>query len=559
MGAATSEDTAGLSSESAAAAADATREPLPPGTEETKTPIVAPLPVLKEPGEAQREPYDWPLPQRLSVADAAGAAEGRIAKCCRKTCQVLGVLLIVVGIGLFFYGALRGYWTEMRQWVVSHSFEVAGACFALVGVSLSLALKSSATGSARSAWDDPALGDEVARAPALFSFKIWNDAARFRTDAQGFEDLVKSVGGLSSAKENLLRADPAISTLITKAESTEAERRTNRAAMAKKALVERCKADLEGGMSSRRLQQSLEPRCFVIDFVDDPSSDDSSIPKGSSMHANIKFLRDVVSFLLVVCSPYDEVVVRVTSPGGLVSDYGLASSQLLRFREAGVRLTACIDTVAASGGYMMACVASQIVAAPFAMVGSIGVVAGLPNFHRVLKSHEVDYMLFTAGRYKRTVDVFSENTEEGMAKFQEELNEVHTAFTAHVDRGRGTKIEGGAISTSTGECWLASDAFAKGLVDQLGTSDEYLRKRAGEGAVIVEIRPSVVKRGCFQECLDPLVGASRSIAARVQGVLSGSVFRGGPSATNLRPGLIGAAFSESMLTKAEFRQPLLQA
>lgn len=185
-------------------------------------------------------------------------------------------------------------------------------------------------------------------------------------------------------------------------------------------------------------------------------------------------LRREIDAVLEYGTHDDEVVVRLTSPGGMVNSYGFAASQLMRLRERGIPLTVCVDKVAASGGYMMAAVADRIVAAPFAYIGSIGVVASIPNLHRVLKKYDVDYEQVTAGRYKRTLTMFGENTEEGRAKFREELEAVHRRFKEEVKRFRPrVDIE----SIATGEHWLAEDAKPLGLVDEIMTSDDYIRAR----------------------------------------------------------------------------------
>jgi serine protease SohB len=171
------------------------------------------------------------------------------------------------------------------------------------------------------------------------------------------------------------------------------------------------------------------------------------------------------------------VVLRLESGGGMVHSYGLASSQLARIRQAGIPLTICIDKVAASGGYMMACIGDKIVSAPFAILGSIGVVAQLPNVNRLLKKHDVDFEVFTAGEYKRTVTVFGENTEKGREKFQEDLDVTHQLFKDFVSRYRPQlHID----DVATGEVWLGVAALNKQLVDELKTSDEYLGDRARE-------------------------------------------------------------------------------
>ncbi len=180
-----------------------------------------------------------------------------------------------------------------------------------------------------------------------------------------------------------------------------------------------------------------------------------------------------IDAVLKVATEKDEVVALITSPGGMVNAYGLLASQLDRIRSHNIPLTVCVDSVAASGGYMMAAVGSKIVAAPFAYIGSIGVVAQLPNFHRVLDKYSVDYEQHTAGKYKRTVTMFGENTDEGRKKFKEELEAIHKRFKEEVSRYR-PKLD--IENLATGEYWLASDAKERGLIDEISTSSEYLAK-----------------------------------------------------------------------------------
>jgi len=211
-----------------------------------------------------------------------------------------------------------------------------------------------------------------------------------------------------------------------------------------------------------------KPTVFVLEF------------KGDLFASAVRDLREEVTAIAAVAGKEDEVVVRLESAGGAVPHYGLAAAQLMRLRDKSIKVTVCIDRVAASGGYMMACVADQIVAAPFAIIGSIGVVAQVPNFHRLLKKHDVDFQEMTAGEFKRTVTVFGEITERGRKKLQEELEDTHHLFKEFVKANR-PKLD--VEQVATGEHWLARRGLELGLVDQLGTSDEYLVGRAMESNV----------------------------------------------------------------------------
>jgi serine protease SohB len=230
-----------------------------------------------------------------------------------------------------------------------------------------------------------------------------------------------------------------------------------------KAEKAKAKADKKAGkVASKDDNDEIDvskKRVFVLDF-------DGDIKASAA-----DFMREEITAILTMARKEDEVVVRLESGGGMVHSYGLASSQLQRIKDKGIPLTVCIDKVAASGGYMMACIADKIVSAPFAIVGSIGVVAQLPNFSRLLKKHDVDFEMFTAGEYKRTVTMFGHNSAKAKDKFREDLEETHVLFKNHVTRFRpGLNIE----EVATGDVWYGQDALENKLVDELGTSDDYL-------------------------------------------------------------------------------------
>ena len=207
------------------------------------------------------------------------------------------------------------------------------------------------------------------------------------------------------------------------------------------------------------------PRSFVIDF------------KGDLKASAVVSLREEVSAVLEVVTDGDEVIVRLENHGGLVHEHGLAASQLARIRDRGIPLTVCVDKVAASGGYLMACVGSRVLAAPFAILGSIGVLAQIPNFNRLLDSHGVDFEQITAGKYKRTVTMFGRNTDEDRDKLREELEDVHALFKEAVAKYRpALDLE----RVASGEHWYGTRALALGLADELLTSDELLTRVAGE-------------------------------------------------------------------------------
>lgn len=251
----------------------------------------------------------------------------------------------------------------------------------------------------------------------------------------------------------------------------------------KKALKKshrKARASEEGADTASRRER---PVLFVLDFDGD-------------LHASAtENLREEISAIVPQLREGDEVILRLESPGGVVHGYGLAASQLRRIRDAGIPLTICVDKVAASGGYMMACVADRIIAAPFAVIGSIGVLAQLPNFHRLLKKNDIDFELLTAGEYKRTLTLFGENTDKGREKFVEELEDTHALFKHFVKENRPALD---VDRVATGEVWYGQQAVDEGLVDELATSDAVIHSRL-DGSDVFEIR--FVRKRNWQEKL----------------------------------------------------------
>jgi serine protease SohB len=221
-----------------------------------------------------------------------------------------------------------------------------------------------------------------------------------------------------------------------------------------------------------RKKGAARPRVYVLDF------------HGDMMASGVASLREEISAVLQVAREGDETVLRLESEGGVVHGYGLAASQLARLRSKKIPLTVAVDKAALSGGYLMACVADRILAAPFAAVGSIGVVGQLPNFNRLLKKHDVEYELHTAGEYKRTLTLFGENTEEGRAKFRETLEDAHALFKGYIAQYR-PQVD--LAQAATGEHWFGTRAIELKLVDRLSTSDDYLLERSHD-ADLLELR-----------------------------------------------------------------------
>jgi serine protease SohB len=238
-----------------------------------------------------------------------------------------------------------------------------------------------------------------------------------------------------------------------------------RAAVADKSGQKQLRKEEKQRKKAASKGESKRPRSYVIDF------------KGDLKASAVASLREEVTAILDVASDDDEVVVRLENHGGVVHEHGLAASQLARIRERGLPLTVSVDKVAASGGYLMACVADRIIAAPFAILGSIGVLAQIPNFNRALESHGVDFEEVTAGKYKRTVTMFGKNTDADRDKLKADLEDVHELFKAAVVRYRPDLD---LDKVATGEHWYGTRALELGLADQLSTSDELLAERGRE-------------------------------------------------------------------------------
>lgn len=260
------------------------------------------------------------------------------------------------------------------------------------------------------------------------------------------------------------------------------EEQKQRTKAEKKAEKQNAKKRKEKLKKGETLEDEKKACVYVLDFCGDISASETTA------------LREEISAILNVAKPEDEVLLRLESPGGIVHNYGFAASQLSRLKQKGIKLTVAVDKVAASGGYMIACVADKIVSAPFAVIGSIGVVAQIPNVHRLLKKHDVDVDVMTAGEFKRTVTVLGENTEKGKQKFQQELEETHKLFKQFVSQNRPClDID----KIATGEHWFGQQAIALQLVDEISTSDDLILEKMKEKQVLnvkYRLKKSLIKK-----------------------------------------------------------------
>ena len=231
----------------------------------------------------------------------------------------------------------------------------------------------------------------------------------------------------------------------------------------------------------KKAKKDKEKKClYVVDF------------HGDIKASAAQNLSEEVSAILSVAKPEDEVLVKLESGGGMVHSYGFATAELERLTKKNIRLTVAVDKVAASGGYMMACVADHIIATPFAVIGSIGVMAQLPNVNRLLKKNDIDIELHTAGEYKRTLTMLGENTDKGRTKFLEDLEKTHRLFKAHVSECR-QQLD--ISEVATGEVWYGQEALENKLVDELGTSSEYLFNAVNQGVNVYQVKWETKKKG----------------------------------------------------------------
>ena len=272
----------------------------------------------------------------------------------------------------------------------------------------------------------------------------------------------------------------------------------------RKALAKRRKKEAKAAAKARR-SETPGKRIYVLLF------------KGDTRASAVKRLGSEIDAVLIAARPgTDEAVIRIDSPGGTVTGYGLAAAEILSLRERKIRVTASVDQVAASGGYMMACAADRIVAAPFAVVGSIGVVAPVPNLHRLLRKNEIDFEEMTAGEFKRTVSVLGEITPAGREHFRGKLDATHEAFKVHVAQCR-PNVDIARIAN--GDYWLAREGLALGLVDEIMTGDELLF-RARDGARLYEVSTEA-RKTLLQQLLSGLGVAVEKAADLVTAKLAG--------------------------------------
>jgi len=407
-------------------------------------------------GVAPEHVLDGVLPTASRITSTGG---GRKRSPCGFFIGGLGALVLAFGLGAWGI-------TEIT-WVYEWSFvgKVATAVGAvLVSLAGCMMVPDDSFGSRRK-----------------FELRLMNH--KFDEDNRQLDDLLLSLPLTAQPSKDLKAAR----TELSKQEKEEDEAKEK----AREARFEKHMQQLKiSGATVRELDAAQRPCVFVLDF------------KGDMAASAVKQLRQQVTMLCQTATRSDEVVVRLESPGGLVSEYGLAAAQLLRLRKAKSppKLTVCVDCVAASGGYLMAAMADHIAAAPFSIVGSIGVVAVIPNVARLLDEKHIDVLQFTAGKYKRTVTPYTPVEEEHKQKVQEELELMHAAFKATLVENR-PKLTGKIDQVATGEAWMAvtsRELFGDVLVDSIETSDELLQTRKQQGFAVIKVKEKKKSKGLLK-------------------------------------------------------------
>jgi len=231
---------------------------------------------------------------------------------------------------------------------------------------------------------------------------------------------------------------------------------------------------------------------------------------GDVSASQLNELREEVTGILRSANPGDEALLVLQSGGGTVTGYGLAAAQLQRFRAKGMKLTVCVEQVAASGGYMMCCTADRIVASPFAVLGSIGVISEVPNAYERLKEEGIEFQTITAGKFKRTVTPTKKITKEDIKKSTEDIQEIFNLFKGFVKSQRPQlDIE----NVATGDTWFGEDALERGLCDELATADDVLLEFVDKGYDLYEVAYDPAPDG-VGSLLTGLPGSSSSSANR---------------------------------------------
>lgn len=188
------------------------------------------------------------------------------------------------------------------------------------------------------------------------------------------------------------------------------------------------------------------------------------------------------------------VALQINSPGGSAAQSHLIFQRIRALAdEKKIPVFAFVEDVAASGGYMIACAADEIVCDPSSIVGSIGVVGGSFGFEKLIDKIGVERRLYTSGENKAMLDPFLPEKAEDVAKLKAIQKDIHEHFIALVKSRRGDKLDSRESALFTGEYWTGSRAKELGLIDSIGDLRGTLRARYGEKVKT----PLIVERGFF--------------------------------------------------------------
>ena len=189
------------------------------------------------------------------------------------------------------------------------------------------------------------------------------------------------------------------------------------------------------------------------------------------------------------------VALLINSPGGSAVQSHLIFKRIRALaEEKKLPVIAFVEDVAASGGYMIACAADEIVTDVSSIVGSIGVVGGSFGFEKLIEKIGVERRLYTSGEHKAMLDPFLPEKPEDVARLKAIQAEIHAMFIALVKERRGARLNGREADLFSGEFWTGTKALEYGMIDRLGDLRAYLRERFGDKVAMPLV---AAERGLF--------------------------------------------------------------
>jgi serine protease SohB len=175
------------------------------------------------------------------------------------------------------------------------------------------------------------------------------------------------------------------------------------------------------------------------------------------------------------------VALIINSPGGSPSQSHLIFRRIRQLaEEKKIPVLAFVEDVGASGGYMLACAADEIICNDFSIVGSIGVVGASFGFHELMEKVGIERRLYTAGDRKVMLDPFLPQKPDDVKRIKAIQQDIHAHFIALVKERRGSRLNGPDKTLFSGEFWTAQKAIELGLADRLGDMRSTLRERYGD-------------------------------------------------------------------------------